>query len=126
MKGVVFAFLLGLVQRFFTRAAQGLWEGLWEQIFAAVAFAERRWVEAGRGAEKRGWAVQTVMGYLDEKAKLGWLQRMIVKLFVGRVVDAVVDTANAELGQDWVARVQELERNLAQRILWLGDMPPVV
>lgn len=114
---IVLAFLAAVVQRFLTRVAQELWDQLWTQIFAAVAEAEQRWVEAGQGAQKRDWAVNTVMTAIEEKiTSLGWIQRMILRLFIGEVVDAIIATVNDELGHDWVEKVKQVERELAAKL----------
>lgn len=111
----VLVFLGGLVRSLVTRIAQGLWDELWTQIFNGVAYAEERWIESGRGAQKKTWVLDAVMEFIEQRASLNWLQRQIVKLFVGRVIDAIVEVANEELGKDWVDKVKDLERELAER-----------
>src|SRR5690625_2248364 len=113
---VVLAFLLGFVQRLLANVAQGLWDEVWEQIVTGVARAEQKWTESGQGAAKKTWVVDTVMEFVLARAELNWLQRQIVKLFVGRAVDAVVQTVNDELGKDWADRVKEFERELAAKV----------
>jgi len=114
---VVLAFLAALVQRFLTRVAQELWDQLWAQIFAAVAEAEERWIESGSGAKKKEWAVNAVMSAIEERiSSLGWLQKMILRLFIGEVIDAIIATVNDELGHDWVEKVKQVERDLAARL----------
>lgn len=109
-------FLSALVRSFLVNLVQNLWDGLWEEIFIAVAKAESRWDEGGRGEKKKEWVMSEVLSYLDEQANLNFIQRQVARLFVSRVVDAVIETLNESLGKDWVERIRELEGTLADRI----------
>lgn len=104
------------LQDVLVRMANSMWDALWEQIFLAVAKAERDWEEAGAGAKKKEQVVAEVMAWLDEKAKLSFVQRIIARFLVGHVVDALVAEFNARLGKDWVSKAKEIERKIADLI----------
>lgn len=114
--GSVLAFLWLLVEPLLKRIANELWDGIWEQIILAVQHAEQKWAEAGRGETKKAEVIATVMAYVNEHAKLNWIQLQFVKLFVSKVVDAIVDELNEKAGKDWGEKVKELERNLAIKL----------
>lgn len=109
----VLAFLAALAERFLRRFAQGLWDAMWEEIFRAVAEAEEKWQESGQGQAKKAWVMEQVMRFVDERARLNWLQRLVVQLLVDKAIDAIVATVNEELGQNWVERVKEVKARLA-------------
>lgn len=110
------AFLVALAERILTRIANELWQETWRQIIAAVKAAEEMWEESGRGAAKREWVIEQVMGFIESRAKLNWLQKVLVRMFIGEVVDAIIRTVNEELGHDWAKKVAQLERELAARL----------
>ena len=107
------AFLAALAERILQRFVQGLWDALWEEVFRAVAEAEEKWRESGQGKAKKAWVMEQVMKFIDERAKLNWLQRLVVQLLVDKAIDAIVATVNEELGRNWVERVKELKQKLA-------------
>ena len=111
----VLAFLLAIGERILQKVAQGLWDELWRYVFAAVKEAEQKWEESGRGAAKKEWVLEQALKFIDERAKgqLNWLQRLILRLLIGEVVDAIIELVNEEFGHDWVAKVREVERRLA-------------
>ncbi len=61
-----------------------------------------------------------VMSCLDEQANLNLIQRQVARLFVSRVVDAIIETLNETLGKDWVKRIQEIEGTLADNIPFIS------
>ena len=113
IKGAGLAVLVSFVKTFLEKAAQNLWDELWSQIFKAVEFAEKQW--AG-GETRKPIVVEWIMGWIQTKADLNWIQRQALKILLNQVVDAIIEAANAELGHDWVKRVESLERELADKI----------
>lgn len=117
---VVILLLIGVVQRILQGIAQGLWDGLWNAIFQAVAYAEQKWEESGRGAEKKAWAKEQILAYVNQKAQLSWVQRMIFNLFVDNVIDTLVDEINNALGHNWSDAVKEVEKELNEKIPFIN------
>ena len=114
-------FLGAVVRNLLTKIAQNLWESVWTEIAAAVAQAERQWREAGQGKVKRDWVVSEILTFVEREAKakgvaLNWFQRLVVRLFVGAVADALVQYINEAMGHDWVQRIDELEDELAGKL----------
>jgi hypothetical protein len=120
----ILTFLGAIVAALLGRVANELWDQVWEQIFLAVAKAEKTWNEGGMGKVKRDWVVDQVTTFIAAKLQeigkpLAFLDRMIVRLFVGAVADGVVAYANDALGKDWQAKVKELEAK------WAGMLPVI-
>jgi hypothetical protein len=111
----VLAFLWAVVEPMLVKAANELWDGLWEEIFKAVMTAEEKWTEQGVGAAKKAEALALVVAYIDA-TKLNFLQKMVVKLFASKAIDAVVAGVNEQLGHNWVERVKALETALAEKL----------
>ena len=107
----VLAFLAAFVAAFLQRLVKGLWEELWQEIFKAVVEAEKQWGEK-TGPQKREQVINQILAYIDERAKLTWLQKMIVRMFVAQLVDALVAQVNETLGHDWLAKAQEVKAKL--------------
>lgn len=112
MKSSLMALLLGLVTSFLKDFAQEVWDGLWEELAKAAVKAEKKWKKAGEGRKKRKFVIKKVMNYINEKTDLSWLEKRIVSLFVGNVVDALIDTLNKNLGKDWGDVVMDIEDNV--------------
>jgi len=110
------AFLAALAERILQRFVQGLWDALWEEIFRAVTRAEEEWKASGQGQAKKAWVMEQVMKFVDERAKLNWLERLIVQMFVSKAVDALIATVNEELGHNWVEPVRKLKEKLAAEL----------
>jgi len=113
---IVLLLLVGVVQKSLQSIAQGLWDGLWATIFQAVAYAEQKWVESGHGAEKKQWAKEQIMAFVNEKAQLSWIQRMLLNMFLDNVIDALVKEINDALGHDWTEAVKGVEKYLNEKI----------
>lgn len=113
---IVFLLLAAVVQKILQSIAQGLWDGLWATIFQAVAYAEQKWAESGHGAEKKQWAKEQIMAFVNEKAQLSWIQRMLLNMFLDNVIDALVKEINDALGHDWTEAVKGVEKYLNEKI----------
>lgn len=112
---VVLLLLAALIYAVLTAKDNGLWEKVWDQIFAAVAAAEGKWKASGSGDDKRRWVVNTVTAYVTARVELNWIQRLALASFVGGVADAIVSETNEKLGKSWTDRVREIESDLAGR-----------
>ena len=122
MKEMVIAVLAQLVRSIFESFAQNLWDGLWEEIFVAVVEAEEKW-EEGYGEKKKKFVEEWILNYIDKQLNedegLGWIQTHIIKIFVSRVVDSILDSINKELGHDWLKRAKKAKDDL-------GNIIPIV
>lgn len=112
MGKVVIAVLLGFVQGIVKRTANLMWADIWEKLFAAIAEAEARFLGDG-GQLKKQWVMETVEGWLKEKVQLNFIQDLLFKMLLSRVVDAIIAELNATMGHDWILKAQEVERQFA-------------
>jgi UDP-galactopyranose mutase len=115
-KSILLSFLFGLVKKFFDNLANNVWDNLWEEIVIAVTKAERKWQEEGAGEEKKKWAEEQIMGYIEKEADLNWFERQITKVFISNVIDAVVKSMNDAMGKDWGLQVEKLQKSLEDRL----------
>lgn len=107
------AFLQGLLKR----VANATWNDLWAKIFEGVAEAEKRWEEeSGKGSVKRQEVIDGVIAWISQHRGLNFIERWIVGMLVGNVVDALIDQINESLGKDWVKKAKEVEAQLAEYI----------
>lgn len=109
--GFIAAWLWGVLFNF----ANEIWDALWAEVFEAIEEAEREWESSGKGTFKRDHVVKKVMKFIEEKSgeKFGWIERMVSRAFVGRVVDAIVKGFNKSLGDNWVSKAKEIEEKLS-------------
>lgn len=115
-KMLVLILLAALIYTILSAKDNGLWDAVWNQIFAAVAVAEEKWKASGSGDDKRRWVVDTVTAYVTARVELNWIQRLALASFVGGVADAIVNEINEQLGKSWVDRVREFEARFAGRV----------
>jgi hypothetical protein len=107
------AFLQGVLKR----VANATWQDLWEKIFEGVAVAEKKWEkESGKGSVKRQEVIDSVISWISEQRGLNFIERWIVGMLVGNVVDALIDEINKQLGKEWIKTATEVERRLADYI----------
>ncbi|MCK8816891.1 hypothetical protein MWH28_05825 [Natroniella sulfidigena] len=113
----VLSFISLIVRQIFNNTAEKLWDGLWEEIFAAIIAAEEKWEESGQGKVKKEWVMEQVMNYAKEELELNWIKRRIVEFFISRVIDSLIETFNELVGEDWIDQVKELEEEWRERYL---------
>ncbi|MFA7175380.1 MAG: hypothetical protein WC340_18545 [Kiritimatiellia bacterium] len=105
------------------RMANYLWDDLWAQIILAVNDAEEKWAKSGRGEKKKAEVCAAILKVITDRAQLSWIQLMLAKLFVSKVVDAIIDEANVKAGKDWAERVAEARAILANKLPVIEDEP---
>lgn len=87
-----------------------LWDSLWAAIFQGVYYAERKWIESGRGKLRQRYVVEKIMAFLEEKKLIKWGTGWLVKIFLEElIVDRILKELNDELGHDWVKKVTDLK-----------------
>ncbi len=113
-------FFLGLLVRFAERTLRRIgnhvWIGAWELKIEGVAEAEKYWEEKGRGEDKKEFVIKKVMGYIEGQKNLNFITRKILEMFVSRMVDAILEQLNEEIGKDWASQVEDLRDKLAGKI----------
>ena len=115
MGKLIVALLLGFVQAVLKRTANLLWEDLWEKLFAAIAEVEARFKDDA-GEQKKQWVMERLEEWLKEKVQLNWVQNLLFKMVIGRLIDAIVAELNRAMGHDWIETARQFERQMAE---WL-------
>ena len=110
MREKILAALTCLVRSFLQTGKESLWDNVWEKIFYVVVEAEKKWEESGRGQEKKEWAKDKLLLYINDLVGLNWIQRRVVSLFLSLSIDTLLDTLNENLGKDWLDKVKEFEQ----------------
>ncbi|WP_408956486.1 hypothetical protein [Natroniella sp. ANB-PHB2] len=113
----ILSFLSLIVRRIFSDVAETLWDNIWEEIFEAIIKAEEKWQESGQGKVKKEWVMEQVMDYIQEEVELNWIKRRMVEFFLSQVIDALIETFNELVGEDWIDQVKELEEEWRERYL---------
>lgn len=117
MKNTVIAFLIALVSNLFKTTANNLWERFWNLAIEFIVEAEKS-IEVGE--VKKEYVLEKLMSFLDSNLKLNFITRNIVKLFVSKVViDGLVNTLNEFINHDWIEKIEELKRELAESIYFI-------
>ena len=109
-------FLAALVKRILQGVAQNLWDRMWGEVFNFAVEAEVRWKEKGKGAEKKEWLLDQTLEFIETRANLSWTQKQLIRLFVGEIVDSIIDELNERIGKDWGDKIEDLRDELAGRI----------
>lgn len=112
MASLVVAVLLGFLQSVIKRTANLLWADIWDKLFEAIAEAEARFKNDG-GQLKKQWVMETVEAWIKERMELNWIQNLLLKMLLGRVIDAIIAELNETMGDDWIEKAREVERQLA-------------
>lgn len=106
-----------------SRAAGLVWEDLWKQVLSYVAEAEWKW-KLGQLQEKKRWVVEQTIGWLSQKVKISGIQKWLLSVILGYVVDAVVGELNEILGHNWVSKVEDVKEDIEVLIPWLPNSSP--
>lgn len=111
------AVLKGLLQR----AAGAVWDDLWAVLIIEAAEAEEKW-KAGIVKDKKATVVTKVLEWLSTKVQIKGLQRWLISLVLGYLVDALIAELNEVLGHDWADRVAEVKDDVTDLIPWLRQL----
>ena len=116
MKDAVLSLTLGIARRTMMKVGQYVWDGTWNMIIQGIAEAEGLWEESGRGKEKKKYVIEKAIEYIEKNVRLNFITRRIMVMFVSRVVDAILDQLNEEIGTNWAEQVEDLQAELAGKI----------
>jgi len=108
--------LFALLFAFARSILQSLWNGVWEQLFEAIEYAEEQWHKKGSGEQKKEFVMDKVLGYIENNMELNFLYRKAIELFISRVIDGIIKALNKELGDNWVEKVEQYKDELADFI----------
>lgn len=113
VKNVFLGFVVSLAKSILESTANNLWGETWEIIFEGIDEAEDKWDD---GKAKKEYVLDKVMELIDKQGRLGRIKKMIVKIFVNIVIDALINNINEEIGHDWSEKAGKYERKLADKI----------
>lgn len=118
MKKQLIAFATSIALGALKYGAQALWDSTWALLLQAIKDAESKWGN-GTGLIKKEEVIKRVMEFVQGHKRLGWIKRVMVKVFLGRIIDDLVDILNSRVGPSWTDEVADLRDKLAKRIPYI-------
>lgn len=115
MRNVIVAIASRIALDLLKAMTQAVWDAFWVVVYDGVEQAEKEWNESGKGEIRKEMVLRRVMAWLDRNQKLNGIQKWAIKRFLGVVIDRIVDSLNAELGNDWGDKVTDLKNYLASK-----------
>lgn len=90
-------------------------------IEEAIIYAEK---EIKGSLDKKQAVIDKVMEFVKKHKKLNAIQEFTVKLFIGRIVDNLIELANDPegYGKNWVEVLKEYERILNEKIDYIDPL----
>ena len=110
---MLFPLITSIAMRALKSVLNGMWKAFWQTILDAIAEAEKYW---NAGFIKKAYVVSSMMTFVEKHKKLNRLQKWAVKKLLGNVVDKIIEDLNKNKGKRWVAVVQDLERELNNKL----------
>ncbi len=120
MKDMALKFLTTILRSLLLTATKEVWKGLWEQIFFAVDYAEKKWIETGQGEAKKEEVIQNITDYLEEHTSLGWIRKKIILVLISRILKAMIDVLNETAGHDWSEQISGVKSVIEEKISFLN------
>lgn len=117
--GLAFSYL----KRSFERMAEDIWDDLWEFVFQQVAKVEAELSMPEAGAKRKVAVLDTVTAWVEDRFSINFIQRIVLRYLVSKVIDALVDELNETMGHDWLATAQEAKEKLEERWPFLKPGP---
>lgn len=115
MRGVVIAIASRIAMDLLRAMTQAVWDSFWSVVYDGVEQAEREWNETGKGEIRKEIVLRKVLAWLDKNQRINPVQKWAIRRFLGVVIDRIVDSLNAELGQGWGEKVTDLKSYLASK-----------
>lgn len=111
MKPRILEWLGNIGEQMLRKLSQSFWNELWLAISTAVQNAE---VQYHSGSFKREKVIEAALIFITHRVKMNWLQRKLVALFIGFVIDQAIATINENLGKDWITKLNEVKERLEE------------
>lgn len=109
---------LAILKELLQKAAGAVWDDLWTVLILEAAEAEEKW-KAGIVKDKKATVVAKVLDWLSTKVQIKTIQRWIISLVLGYMVDALIAELNDILGHNWAERVAEVKNDATDLVPWL-------
>lgn len=115
---MILGFTAKLVEDILKDYANNIWDKIWEEIFKAIIEAEKKWDKATEKIDRKKYVKKWVLDYIEKQtnANLGWIEKMIMQVFVGQAVDTIIKNVNEKMGNDWLKQAKKAEQNLDIKI----------
>jgi hypothetical protein len=110
---MLFPLVTGIAMRALKSVLNGMWKAFWQTILDAIAEAEKTWND---GFVKKAYVISSIMNFVEKHKRLNGVQRWAVKKLLGNVVDKIIEDLNKNKGKKWVTVVQDLERELNNKL----------
>lgn len=108
-KKMAISLAVSVGMRLLKSLSTALWNSFWDAIFEGVQWAEKRWIETGRGSTRKEYVVTEIMDFLNRRGLIKWGSGWLIRIFVEKIVDEILDELNKGLGHDWVKKVTEVK-----------------
>lgn len=116
MKGILISIASRIALDFLKQLAQEVWETFWSVVFRAIEDAEKAWISSGKGKLKKEWAIEQIMRWVEKNTKANGIVRWAIRKFLDRVIDAIIDELNKNVGNHWRESVQKVKDLLGDKI----------
>lgn len=97
---------VALVTALVHRVGQIEWDDVWAIVLKEMASIEMT-STPGSGAKKKAVVLDAVLAFIATKVKLDPVTKTIIRVVVGRVIDAFVSMVNDKIGHGWVNVIEE-------------------
>ena len=110
---MLFPIVTGIAMRALKSILNSMWKAFWQTILEGIKEAENNWSSS---FIKKDYVVDSAMAFIEKHKKLNRLQKWAVKKLLGNIVDKIIEDLNKNKGKRWVTVVQDLERELNNKL----------
>ena len=111
--------LMGVAQKLISSLAQNVWDSFWDMVMESIKQAEQVFKDNGRAEVKKQWVIDRATAFLKLNSKTSRFQMWAVKVFLGKVIDNMIDEMNKNEGKCWSKYILDLKKYWADRIPYI-------
>jgi hypothetical protein len=116
MQKIIVSIAVSIAMGFLQKLTKTVWELIWNEIFAAIVLAEKKWNDLGKGAVKKDWFINEIVRFINGKRKMNGVQEWAMRKFLNVIADEIVKELNSQLGNDWVEKADRVKELLEKKI----------
>lgn len=113
---IIMPFLVASAKSLLLSLAQNVWDSLWDLVFDSIAEIEKTVKNDGFQNDKRKIILDRVEVFLSKQKKISKVQKWAVRVFIGKVIDKMIEDLNSKHGTDWIKYVKDLKQYWADKI----------
>jgi hypothetical protein len=119
---MLFPLITSIAMRALKSILNSTWKAFWQTILEGIKEAENKMIYPvpcrswSSSFIKKDYVVNSAMAFIEKHKKLNRLQKWAVKKLLGNVVDKIIEDLNKNKGKRWVTVVQDLERELNNKL----------